>query len=179
MPDARTILMELHVIRIRILINVLLIAAVPALADAVDDVRCNEIQFSKSVETQDAELFVTFIDDDARFVSGVVSHGPAAVASAWSTFFADDGPRIKWRPQYVEVLEDGTLALSRGPYRMIVTDETGAVREIWGTFNSVWRLQDDGSWKVVFDAGSAASAAPSIEVQALLDQDDTCSDRGS
>ena len=154
----------------------LLLASAGVLADAVDEVRCQEIQFSQSVETQDAKLFVTFIDDDARFVSGAVSRGPAAIASDWSTFFADDGPRIKWRPQIVEVLEDGMLALSRGPYRMIVTDESGGVREIWGTFNSVWRLQDDGGWKVVFDAGSAASAAPSIEVQALLDQDDTCSD---
>ena len=153
----------------RILIFLCLAVASNALADAAEDVRDHEIRFSQSVETQELELFTSFIDDDARFVSGVVSRGPAAVADAWSSFFADDGPRIKWRPRIVEVLEDGTLALSRGPYKMTVTDEAGTVSEYWGTFNSIWRLQEDGSWKVVFDAGSPAAAAPSDEIKALLD----------
>ena len=153
----------------RILIFLCLTVACTAIADVVDDVRDHEIRFSQSVEKQDLEQFTSFIDEDARFVSDVVSRGPAAVADAWSAFFAKDGPRIKWRPQIVEVLEDGTLALSRGPYMMTVTDETGTVSEYWGTYNSIWRLQEDGSWKVVFDAGSPAATAPAKEVQALLD----------
>ncbi len=81
---------------------------------------------------------------------------------------------IKWRPQFVEVLEDGSLALTRGPYRLIVTDENGEQTEHWGTFNSVWRLQPDGSWKVVFDAGSNPTETPSDEVKALLDEEHGC-----
>ncbi len=37
-----------------------------ALADAVDQVRCREIAFSKSVEAQDSSAFASFIDTDAR-----------------------------------------------------------------------------------------------------------------
>jgi len=153
----------------RFLLFLCLASASAALADAADDVRAQEILFSRSVETQDSAAFREFIDADARFISGEVSRGPAEVAAAWSAFFAADGPRIKWRPQIVEVLEDGTLALSRGPYRMTVTDEAGAQTEHWGTFNSVWRLQEDGSWKVVFDAGSPAAAPPAEDIKALLD----------
>jgi ketosteroid isomerase-like protein len=139
------------------------------MADAADDVRAQEVLFSQSVESRDAAAFREFIDADARFVSDGISRGPEAVAAAWSVFFAADGPKIKWRPQIIEVLEDGTLALSRGPYRMTVTDEAGAETEYWGTFNSIWRLQQNGSWKVVFDAGSPAAAAPPEDVMALLD----------
>ncbi len=148
------------------------------MADATDDVRCYEIRFSQSVETQNAELFESLVDTDARFVSGSgsVSRGPKAVATAWSIFFTADGPSIKWRPQIVEVLQDGALALSRGPYKLITKDEKGTESEHWGTFNSIWRLQDDGSWKVVFDAGSPAATAPPEEIQVLLDQSDTCSE---
>ena len=159
----------------RSLICLTLALTTTAMADAVDDVRCQEIRFSQSVETQSAELFASFIEADARFVGGVVSRGTEEVAAAWSIFFAEDGPKIKWRPQIVEVLEDGTLALSRGPYKMTVTDEAGNISEHWGTFNSIWRLQDDGSWKVVFDAGSSAAEAPPKEVQDLLDQETTTS----
>ncbi len=145
-----------------------------AFADITHDVRCREISFSQAAEMQDAALFNSFIDADARFVGNAVTRGPSAITAAWSVFFADDGPTMKWRPQFVEVLEDGTLALTRGPYRMITTDDQGNTTEHWGTFNSVWRLQENGVWKVVFDVGSEAAEAPSDEIQALLDQDDDC-----
>jgi ketosteroid isomerase-like protein len=147
-----------------------------ASADLVDDVRCREIGFSRSVEKQDAALFASFIDSDARFVGNEVLHGPDAIAAAWSVFFSADGPAIKWRPRFVEVLEDGRLALTRGPYQMITRDEQGVESEHWGTFNSVWRLQADGQWKVVFDAGSDPTETPTDEIRALLDAQDDCED---
>jgi uncharacterized protein (TIGR02246 family) len=146
------------------------------LAAPADDVRCREIGFSLAAEARDAERFASFIDADARFVGGTVLHGTEAIVEAWKVFLSADGPSIKWRPQFVEVLEDGTLALTRGPYRVIAIDESGNRKESWGTFNSVWRKHDDGSWKVVFDAGSQAAEAPAAEIMALLDQESGCPD---
>lgn len=143
-------------------------------ADLVDDVRCREIGFSQSVENQDIEAFRSFIDTDARFVGGSVSQGVDQVATAWSVFFTTDGPTIKWRPQIIQVLENGTLALSRGPYKTESVDEGGNPVENWGTFNSVWRLNDDGEWRVVFDAGSPAASEPNEETKALLDAKNDC-----
>lgn len=149
-----------------------------AIADAPHNVRCREIGFSKSVEAQDAALFRSFIDPDARFVGNSVSKGIDAIAERWSVFLSTGGPAIKWRPQFVEVLEDGKLALTRGPYRMIATDDDGNMLEYWGTFNSVWRLGTDNEWRVVFDAGSESDTAPTEAVQALLDADDDCAAPG-
>jgi len=150
------------------------LATSAAMADTADDVRCSEIGFSRAAEARDAARFASFIDADARFVGNGVVHGPAAVTEAWSVFFADDGPAIKWRPRFVEVLADESLALTRGPYRMITPDADGNETEHWGTFNSVWRRQADGGWKVVFDAGSPATESPPDEIKALLDADDDC-----
>ncbi len=145
-----------------------------AVADVNSDVRCQEIAFSQSVENKDIEAFKSFLDDDARFVGLSVMSGPDAITNAWNVFFTEDGPDIKWRPQFVEVLEDRTLALTRGPYRMISKDEDGNSVELWGTFNSVWRKNSEGKWRVVFDAGNSAAEPPDEEVQALLDQENTC-----
>jgi len=159
---------------IRILMAAVVLASLPVHADPAHDVRCREIAFSQSVENKDPVAFESFIDADARFVAGSISRGPAEVSSAWSVFFSEDGPSIKWRPQVVEVLDDGSLALSRGPYRLIARDPDGNAVEHWGTFNSIWRKQEDDTWKVVFDAGNAAAEAPSAEVQALLDAEPLC-----
>lgn len=145
-----------------------------ALGDLAQEVRCREIGFSKSVEEGDQNRFMSYLDEDVRFVGISVTRGPGAVTEAWQVFFAEGGPRIKWRPQFVEVLEDGELALTRGPFRIIVNNEDGKTKEEWGTFNSVWRLKADGEWKIVFDAGSAASEMPADEIRALLNEEDTC-----
>lgn len=145
-----------------------------AYADVIDEVRCQEIAFSRSVENKNLESFRSFLDSDARFVGSRVTRGPEEIISAWQVFFSDDGPTIKWRPRFVEVLEDGTLALTRGPYRMIDKDADGNPAEYWGTFNSVWRKNADGEWRVVFDAGNSAAKPPDEATQALLQDEDTC-----
>ncbi len=158
----------------RLFLGGILVFSASAIADVTNDVRCREIAFSQSVENQDVVAFESLIDSDARFVGRSVQRGVADVVTAWGVFFAEGAPQMKWRPQFVEVLEDGTLALSRGPYRMIVEGPDGEVTERWGTFNSVWRKQTDGSWKVVFDAGNTAPTPPDEETQALLQQKDDC-----
>ena len=152
----------------------LAVPALPTLADLQQDVRCREIGFSKSVELQDREMFASFIDPDARFVGGKIDRGRDVITEAWAVFFTGDLPSIKWRPQIVEVLESGDLALSRGPYRIIDEDENGDTREGWGTFNSVWRLDADGEWLVVFDAGSFPDETPTDEQRELLESDAGC-----
>jgi len=156
------------------LVSLATIFSAEALADAAEEVRCHEIAFSQSVEHQDFDAFSSFIDADARFVGASVTRGREEITKGWSVFFAANAPDFKWRPQIVEVIENGTLALSRGPYRLIVVDAEGNTVEHWGTFNSIWRKQIDGSWKVVFDAGNESDAAPSVEIQAFLDQDVSC-----
>ena len=87
---------------------------------------------------------------------------------------ADDGPRIRWRPMYVEVLEDGKLALSRGVYEFVAMAEDGTETRSYGSFNSTWRLNEDGVWRVVFDAGDPWARPASEDELALLDQPDDC-----
>ena len=151
------------------------LASTSANADLAQDVRCREIGFSQSVEQQDISAFRSHIDADARFIGSGVLRGIDSVAEGWGVFFTADGPTIKWRPQIVEVLENGTLALSRGTYRMRAKDDDGNAIERWGTFNSVWRLGADGQWRVVFDAGSPAASEPDEQTKALLDAGDDCS----
>jgi len=90
---------------------------------------------------------------------------------------AEDGPRIKWRPKFVEVLKSSNLAFSVGVYEYIAKNEKGGVEtKSYGSFHSTWRLNDDGAWRVVFDAGDPWTGPASEEELALLDQEDSCGD---
>ena len=69
-----------------------------------------------------------------------------AVVESWKRFFDGKEAPFCWEPETVEVLGSGSLALSSGP----VHDPEG--KQI-GTFSTIWRLEPDGHWRVVFDKG--------------------------
>ncbi len=154
-----------------------------ASSDVHEEVRCREIAFSLSAEARDTDRFTAFLDPDARFVGQSVQRGPDVIAKAWAPFLDPDPagsmPRIRWRPRFVEVLESGRLALTRGPYLVETIDEHGNPVEQWGVFNSVWRQDAAGDWWIVFDAGNPGAGPISDEDRALLDADPGCDFSGA
>lgn len=126
------------------------VASFPALAETTEElarqVRAAETAFAKTMADRDHLAFATHVADEAVFFGRQVQRGKAAVVAAWKPFF--DGPTapFSWAPESVEVLDSGTLALSSGPVR----DPSGKQT---GVFNSVWRREKDGKWKIVFDKG--------------------------
>ena len=112
-----------------------------------EQVRAREAAFAKTMADRDLAGFESFLSPEAVFVgAGGVLRGPKEIAGVWKKFY--EGPRapFSWTPGYVEVLESRGLALSSGP----VLDPDGTRV---GTFNSVWRREADGVWRVVFDNG--------------------------
>ena len=111
-------------------------------------VRDREIAFARTMADRDFEAFRSFLAQDAIFFAGERAlRGADAVAAAWRPFFDGAVAPFSWSPDQVQVAESGRLALSTGP----VTAADGSAA---GRFNSVWRLDPDGVWRVVFDKGS-------------------------
>jgi ketosteroid isomerase-like protein len=111
-----------------------------------EQVRAAEIAFAKSMADRDHAAFSSFLAEEAIFVgSDRVLRGAKEVAAGWKRFF--DGPQapFSWKPEQIQVLDSGTLALSSGP----VFDPSG--KRI-GTFNSIWR-RERGKWKIAIDHG--------------------------
>jgi len=100
------------------------------------------------------EAFASQVADEALFFGkqGVL-RGKAEVVAGWKRFFEGPDAPFSWEPEQVEVIDSGTLALSTGPVR----DPQG--RRI-GTFNSIWRREVDGRWKVLFDKGCPPCECP-------------------
>lgn len=144
----------------------------------IDPVRqavlCAEVGFSRSVEKRDLEAFISYLDPEVRFVTGGISRGPEEVGQGWAGFFQADGPKMRWRPAIVEVVANGSLAISRGPYRLTRLSESGETTHTWGMFNSTWRLNVHGEWQVLFDAGGDHGMTPTAEQIEILNGEPDC-----
>jgi ketosteroid isomerase-like protein len=132
----------------RWLIGPLLVGAALAQsnADLKEQVRKTEIAFARTMADRDHAAFAGFLADEAVFLSGKVVRGAKSIAEQWKGFYQGPKAPFSWTPDVVEVLDSGKLAMTSGP----VVDPEG--KRI-GTFNSVWRLESDGKWKIVFDKG--------------------------
>jgi ketosteroid isomerase-like protein len=119
-------------------------------AELREQVRRAETAFAKTMADRDAKAFASLLADEAVFVSNRgTARGAKAVAQQWAQYFKGAQAPFSWAPERVEVLESGSLAMTSGP----VLDSTG---KRTGTFNSVWRHEPDGLWKIVLDNGSPA-----------------------
>jgi len=112
----------------------------------------------------------TLVDAELDFAGEALRSG---VRAAFLSFLADDGlifrPEpvlgklhyrnqvesqevLTWNPVYAEVSASGDLGFTTGPWELSRTGADGGPAS-FGHYLSLWRIQPQGGWKVVLDAG--------------------------
>jgi len=123
-------------------------AAPPTNSELQQQVGDTERAFAAAMKARDVATFENFISDEAIFSGGEQTlRGKEAIAAEWKRFFVKPDAPFTWMPDRVEVLASGTLANTSGP----VYDPSG---KLIARFNSIWRLEAPGKWRIIFDGGS-------------------------
>jgi ketosteroid isomerase-like protein len=126
------------------------LAPTASTANLRQQVMDTERAFAQTMATRNHDAFVYFIADEAVFLSGDTAlRGRPQIAAAWKRFYTDKDAPFSWRPEQVEVLDSGNLAISTGP----VFDGKG---DKLATFTSIWRQESPGVWHIIFDKGDDA-----------------------
>ena len=125
------------------------VMAQPDLPALQRQVEAAERAFARSMAERDHAAFSAHLSEQAVFFGDAAPlRGMAAVAAGWKAYFDAPAAPFSWEPDRVEVLGDGTLALSTGPVR-------NPAGQPFARFNSIWRQEAPGLWRVVFDKGEA------------------------
>lgn len=73
---------------------------------------------------------------------------------------------LTWRPVFADIAASGDLGYTTGPYE-VRKEKPEDIPSSFGHYISLWRVQPDGSWKVVVDCGirhpRPAAPAPDFE----------------
>ncbi len=124
-----------------------------SLATLTEQVRATETAFAKTLADRDLAAFRGFLAADAVFVQDPPLRGPEAIVAGWRGFFDGAAAPFSWAPDTIVVLDSRQLALSSGA---VLAPDGHRI----GTFNSVWRRERDGHWRIVLDHGCPRCNCP-------------------
>lgn len=108
-----------------------------------------EREFSRAAAAKGTrEAFLEYLTDEA-----VIFRPRAVNAHDWYMENTEDSGLLSWEPEYAEIASSGDLGYTTGPWEFRQNPDDAEAAS-YGHFVSIWRMQDDGSWRVILDLGN-------------------------
>lgn len=116
-------------------------------------------EFARVFAERGAEGWASFFDEQGVQMpgGGTAAWGRQEVeALARRLFDAPNFTALSWEPVYARVAAAGDLGYTLGNYEATGTGKEGEEITQRGNYVTIWRKQEDGSWRVVVDIGNPA-----------------------
>jgi len=98
-----------------------------------------------------AEAFLSYAAEDAVLMrNNTVVKGKEAMKEVLLAQ-ASENVSLVWEPDFVDVSASGDLGYTYGKFTYTLTDSLGNENVMEGVFHTVWKRQEDGTWKFVWD----------------------------
>lgn len=95
-----------------------------------------------------------FAEDGSMVIEGGVVTGHDSIRALMAPVFGDTSYSLTWDPVETDVSAARDLGYTRGRYMSQRKAEGGLTINSRGSYVTIWRRQEDGSWKVALDIGA-------------------------
>ena len=122
----------------------------PTQQSSIHEILNADISFSDmSRQIGMKKAFLQYIDNEGVLLRP--GHLPLAGAEAidFLSQLSDTAYTLSWQPMKAEISKSGDLGFTYGVYTLSIKDSVYK-----GTYVSIWKKQNDGSWKFVLDSGN-------------------------
>jgi len=116
-----------------------------------------EAEFMKAAAEKGSQGYMSYYADDSVEVpnGAPLIQGKAEIAKGMG-FLDDKNNHLLWTPVGADISASGDLGYTYGTFEFHAKDKEGKPVVQYGKYTSIWKLQEDGSWKVVLDMGNAS-----------------------
>ena len=121
-------------------------------------IKADEAKWNQQFNSMNMEgLLGHYADDADLVVPGLApAEGSTAIRQIYANAGTDQAFRFRFATDKIDVSKGGDMAYSRGKFTEQYTDpKTSKVMSTSGSYLTVYKKQDDGSWKVVQDWAAA------------------------
>lgn len=121
-------------------------------------IQADQAKWNQEFKAKNTEAMVDHYADDAYFIAPGVAgtEGSTPIRQIYADASTDPAFDVQLNVGKVDVAKSGDLAYARGTFTEKYTDKkTGKVMTGSGSYLTVYKKQDDGSWKAVEDFAAA------------------------
>lgn len=121
-----------------------------------------EGEFMKAAADKGSAGYMSYYAEDAVEVpnGAPLIQGKVEIAKGMG-FLDDKNNHLTWAPVGADISASGDLGYTYGTFEFRSKNKDGRDHVENGKYTSIWKLQKDGSWKVVLDMGNASPEAKS------------------
>ncbi len=110
--------------------------------------------FNKATQEKRAEGWLSYFALDQAALPDPPTIGRQAITDRYQKLFSDPNFTLTWDPVKAEVFPSGDRGYTTGKYVARFKNKEGKLMESHGHYITLWRKQEDGSWKIFGDTGS-------------------------
>lgn len=117
-------------------------------------IKADEAAWNKDFAANDSQRLSDHYADDAYFVAPGLApaEGSTAIRQVYANGSTDPAFKVEFASDKVDASSGGDMAYARGKFSEKYTDKkTSKVMTTSGSYLTVYKKQNDGSWKVVED----------------------------
>jgi len=121
-------------------------------------IQTDEKKWNEQFKAKDTEALIAHYADDAYFADAGLepADGSTAIRKVYAEAATDKNFSISFASDKIDVADSGDLAYARGHFTENYTDpKTSSVMTTTGSYITVYKKQQDGSWKAVEDFTTA------------------------
>jgi ketosteroid isomerase-like protein len=111
--------------------------------------------FNQAAQEHRLDGWMQYMDDN-----GVLGHpkpvvGKDAVRAALKEDWDDPNYHLTWSPDEAYPLAGNRMGYTRGHWTLTTKDKEGKPLTLTGQYITIWRMNKQGEWKIIWDGGSA------------------------
>jgi len=116
-----------------------------------------EAEFMKTAADKGSTGYMSYYADDSVEVpnGAPLIQGKTEIAKGMG-FLDDKNNRLIWTPVGADISASADLGYTYGTFEFHSRNKEGKMTVDYGKYTSIWKLQKDGTWKVVLDMGNAS-----------------------
>jgi ketosteroid isomerase-like protein len=110
--------------------------------------------FNEASQEKRVDRWVAYFAENGVVPATPPVAGKPALSEHYRKVFSNPDLRLSWDPIKAEVFPGGKMGYTVGKYLARFKDKNGNAMEETGRYITIWKKQEDGSWKIVADTGS-------------------------
>ncbi len=113
-------------------------------------------EFNAATSARGLDGWMEYMTDETVVQREKAYVGREAIRAAMAPDWSSPDFKLTWKPDSGQLFDSGAMGFTTGTWELRTKDAKGNQVGLRGQYLTVWKKQKDGSWKVLWDGGTAS-----------------------